>query len=170
MSAANTSPKFLTTPEAAAILRVPVATLYAWRHRGIGPPSARVGRRVLYRPEDLHKYVDERMVEGGQVAVPTPAARPPAKAVPLDLDDFESLPDSVRAALCIEDCAREVLEVLRLNDHYRSVMLSKPPVPAEVAANLLATVRELSVMVERLGSDAEGVAVRASVDVGQVDR
>ena len=43
-----------------AFLRTPVATLRYWRHRGIGPASFRLGRRVLYRSEDLHRWVDEQ--------------------------------------------------------------------------------------------------------------
>ena len=32
---------------------VPVATLYQWRHKGIGPKSRRVGRHLRYKPEDV---------------------------------------------------------------------------------------------------------------------
>lgn len=37
---------------------VPVATLRDWRLRGIGPKSARIGRRVAYRPEDVRAWID----------------------------------------------------------------------------------------------------------------
>jgi excisionase family DNA binding protein len=64
----ETRPQFLTTDEAADLLRVPKATLYAWRHRGVGPASARVGRRVLYRRADLDAYVAGLTVGGGGAA------------------------------------------------------------------------------------------------------
>ena len=43
----------LTITEAAELLRAPVATLRYWRHLGTGPDSFRLGRRVLYRRDDL---------------------------------------------------------------------------------------------------------------------
>ncbi|MCF6746660.1 MULTISPECIES: helix-turn-helix transcriptional regulator [Geodermatophilaceae] len=53
-------PDLLTIGEAAALLRAPVATLRYWRHLGTGPRSFRLGRRVLYRREDLYAWVDAR--------------------------------------------------------------------------------------------------------------
>lgn len=50
--------ELLTITEAADLLRAPVATLRYWRHRSIGPHSFRLGRRVLYRREDLHAWID----------------------------------------------------------------------------------------------------------------
>lgn len=50
----------LTVTEAAAFLRAPVATLRYWRHLGIGPDGFRLGRRVLYRREDLDRWVAEQ--------------------------------------------------------------------------------------------------------------
>ncbi len=50
----------LTLNEAAALLRTPVATLRYWRHLGMGPDGFRVGRRVLYRREDLDRWVSEQ--------------------------------------------------------------------------------------------------------------
>ena len=34
------------------------ATLYGWRHRGIGPKSTRLGRRVYYRRRDIEGWID----------------------------------------------------------------------------------------------------------------
>jgi DNA-binding transcriptional MerR regulator len=51
-------PKLLTIAEAADLVRAPVATLRYWRHRDIGPRSFRLGRRVLYRREDLSAWID----------------------------------------------------------------------------------------------------------------
>ena len=47
----------LTISEAAELLRAPVATLRYWRHLGSGPHSFRLGRRVLYRRDDLHAWI-----------------------------------------------------------------------------------------------------------------
>jgi hypothetical protein len=51
-------PELLTLTEAAHLLRAPVATLRYWRHRNIGPHSFRLGRRVLYRLDDLTTWID----------------------------------------------------------------------------------------------------------------
>ena len=51
-------PELLTITEAADLLRAPVATLRYWRHLGTGPASFRLGRRVLYRRDDLHTWID----------------------------------------------------------------------------------------------------------------
>jgi excisionase family DNA binding protein len=48
----------LAISEAAELLRAPVATLRYWRHLGSGPHSFRLGRRVLYRRDDLHAWID----------------------------------------------------------------------------------------------------------------
>lgn len=50
--------ELLTIAEAAQLLRAPVATLRYWRHLGTGPASFRLGRRVLYRSDDLRAWVD----------------------------------------------------------------------------------------------------------------
>ena len=50
----------LTTAEAAELVRCPVATLRYWRHRGGGPCSFRVGRRVLYRRVDVYEWITAR--------------------------------------------------------------------------------------------------------------
>ena len=61
----NTSrdPELLTITEAAELLRAPVATLRYWRHLGAGPRSFRLGRRVLYRREDLQAWIAQQRAE-----------------------------------------------------------------------------------------------------------
>ena len=54
-------PDLLTITEAAELLRAPVATLRYWRHLGTGPRSFRLGRRVLYRRDDLQAWVEEQL-------------------------------------------------------------------------------------------------------------
>ena len=53
----------LTITEAADLLRAPVATLRYWRHLGTGPRSFRLGRRVLYRRDDLHNWIAQQRAE-----------------------------------------------------------------------------------------------------------
>lgn len=51
-------PELLTITEAAELLRAPAATLRYWRQCDIGPRSFRLGRRGLYRREDLHAWIN----------------------------------------------------------------------------------------------------------------
>jgi excisionase family DNA binding protein len=53
--------ELLTIAEAAEFLRAPVATLRYWRHLGTGPRSFRLGRRVLYRRDDLQAWVEAQL-------------------------------------------------------------------------------------------------------------
>lgn len=53
-------PAFLTLPRAAAYLGISANTLYVWRHRRQGPPSFRMGRRVMYRVAALDDWVDQQ--------------------------------------------------------------------------------------------------------------
>ena len=70
-TAPHAAPDLLTITEAAELLRAPVATLRYWRHLGTGPRSFRLGRRVLYRRDDLHAWID---AQHGQVT-PSPENR-----------------------------------------------------------------------------------------------
>ncbi|MEU2513233.1 helix-turn-helix domain-containing protein [Streptomyces syringium] len=49
----------LTTEEAAMYLGVAPSTLRTWRHRRVGPPSFRVGSKVVYRLNSLDAYLTE---------------------------------------------------------------------------------------------------------------
>ncbi len=55
---ADHEPELLTITEAADLVRAPVATLRYWRHLRTGPRCFRLGRRVLYRREDLQAWID----------------------------------------------------------------------------------------------------------------
>ncbi|MGW1752227.1 helix-turn-helix transcriptional regulator [Streptomyces sp. NPDC002092] len=48
---------FLNLPKAAEYLGISPNTLYVWRHRRQGPPSFRMGRRVMYRIAALDAWV-----------------------------------------------------------------------------------------------------------------
>ncbi len=57
---ANSLPQLLTLDEAAAFLRTPAATLRYWRHLGIGPEGFRLGRRVVYRRNEIDRWIAEQ--------------------------------------------------------------------------------------------------------------
>jgi DNA-binding transcriptional MerR regulator len=61
---AEPTSQLLTIAEAALLLRAPVATLRYWRHLGTGPTSFRLGRRVVYRRDDLQAWIDARRDSG----------------------------------------------------------------------------------------------------------
>jgi predicted DNA-binding transcriptional regulator AlpA len=47
----------LTTQEVSERTRIPPETLRYFRHRGIGPKSFKLGRRVLYAAEDVEAWI-----------------------------------------------------------------------------------------------------------------
>jgi len=62
---------YLTTQEVAARFRTPIETVRYWRQQGQGPASFKVGRRVLYRREDVERWANERYAatsRGGDAA------------------------------------------------------------------------------------------------------
>ena len=71
----NHPAELLTIAEAAQLLRAPVATLRYWRHLGTGPHSFRLGRRVLYRRDDLRAWIDARCDQGMAERNPAPEAQ-----------------------------------------------------------------------------------------------
>lgn len=52
--------ELLLLPEAAAFLKRPETTLYAWRWRRQGPPSFKQGRLVCYWKSDLLQWLIEQ--------------------------------------------------------------------------------------------------------------
>ncbi|MEU3355247.1 helix-turn-helix domain-containing protein [Streptomyces sp. NPDC037389] len=56
---AGISRAVLTTDEAATYLGVAPSTLRTWRHRRVGPPSFRMGAKVVYRLAALDAYLVE---------------------------------------------------------------------------------------------------------------
>lgn len=56
--------KLLTLAEAAEKMRQPEATLRFWRHQGAtGPRSAKLGRRIFYREEDVQAWIDQQFAD-----------------------------------------------------------------------------------------------------------
>ncbi len=52
-----TSP-YMEASEVAELMKRPESTLSYWRHRGEGPPYAKVGRRVMYRRADVIAWLE----------------------------------------------------------------------------------------------------------------
>jgi len=63
----NDDDEILTPTEVAEWLRVPLATLYAWRHKKTGPPAAAVGRHIRFRRRDVEEWLRSRG-SGGDTA------------------------------------------------------------------------------------------------------
>ena len=52
--------RLMTLNEVSALLGIPVATLYRWRHRGEGPPGYRIGRHVRIRRAAVEAWIESR--------------------------------------------------------------------------------------------------------------
>jgi predicted DNA-binding transcriptional regulator AlpA len=52
--------RLLEPEDVAAMLRVPKSTLYAWRYRGEGPPSLRIGKHLRYKRQAILEWIDEQ--------------------------------------------------------------------------------------------------------------
>lgn len=57
--------RLLTLAEVAEATRTPLSTLRYWRHRGEGPRTFRLGRRVVAREVDVAQWVEARAAAGG---------------------------------------------------------------------------------------------------------
>lgn len=56
-------PKLLTLDEAAEMLRKSPAQMRWMRHNGIGPKGAKLGRRIMYREQDIIDWVNAAFEE-----------------------------------------------------------------------------------------------------------
>jgi excisionase family DNA binding protein len=54
--------EYLSTEGLAALLDVPVDTVYEWRKRRKGPPGAKVGRHLRFRRTDVDKWWAEQLL------------------------------------------------------------------------------------------------------------
>lgn len=57
----DTADRLLTVEELANYLDVPVATIYAWRHRRQGPLGFRVGKHLRFRWSDIEQWINDRI-------------------------------------------------------------------------------------------------------------
>jgi hypothetical protein len=53
----------MTRRELAAWIRTPPTTLAQWAWRGYGPPHVIVGRKALYRRQDVESWIKQREAE-----------------------------------------------------------------------------------------------------------
>lgn len=60
--------RLLTVMDLADYLGVPVATIYAWRYRGEGPPGFRVGRHVRFRRRDVEEWIKRQLKDASRSA------------------------------------------------------------------------------------------------------
>jgi excisionase family DNA binding protein len=49
-----------TIEDVAAFLRIPVPTLYQWRHKRIGPRAVKIGRHLRYDPAEVRAWLREQ--------------------------------------------------------------------------------------------------------------
>ena len=59
----NNLDPLLSAQQLADYLEVPIATLYAWRYRGEGPPGFRAGRHLRYRKSDIDRWINDRVLK-----------------------------------------------------------------------------------------------------------
>jgi len=52
--------EWLSVDDLAAWIGVPVKTIYAWRHRGVGPRAATLGRHLKFRRSDVEAWIAEQ--------------------------------------------------------------------------------------------------------------
>lgn len=52
-----------TKKEAAEFIGVPVNTLSFWIQQGTAPPSAKIGRRRMFREQDLRDWIDAKFAD-----------------------------------------------------------------------------------------------------------
>jgi predicted DNA-binding transcriptional regulator AlpA len=61
--------RYLRIPDVAERTGFSPNTLRAWRKRGVGPKSGKLGGTVIYRESDVQAWIDEQLQANG-----TPAA------------------------------------------------------------------------------------------------
>ncbi len=62
----ETLDRLLTPRQLAEYLEVPVATLYAWRYAGEGPPGFRIGKHLRYRSSAVDEWVRDQLETAGR--------------------------------------------------------------------------------------------------------
>ncbi len=76
MSTLTPQSSLLYTPdEAADILRTKARTLERWRHTGGGPVFLKIGRRVVYRQDDLEQWLAQQRREHTSTSIPPSTLR-----------------------------------------------------------------------------------------------
>jgi excisionase family DNA binding protein len=52
--------RLLSVQDVAALLQIPIKTIYDWRCRGVGPRPIRMGRYLRFDPADVARWVEQR--------------------------------------------------------------------------------------------------------------
>jgi DNA-binding transcriptional MerR regulator len=52
--------EYMSTQQVAGETGIPAATLRYWRHADIGPASFTLGRRVVYRRQEIERWIAEQ--------------------------------------------------------------------------------------------------------------
>jgi excisionase family DNA binding protein len=73
---AERHPPLASLDEVAGYLGKPKQTLRAWRHRGIGPKSFKVGTTVRYRWSDVDAWLELQAEQGNGPTVTAGSAAP----------------------------------------------------------------------------------------------
>ena len=50
----------LETDQAAALISRSGDTLRHWRRTNVGPPWAKIGRRIVYRQSDIERWIEQQ--------------------------------------------------------------------------------------------------------------
>lgn len=62
--AGEAADKLLTLSQVAERYNIHENSLRYWRAQGIGPKSARIGRRVMYRAGEVERWINEQFEQG----------------------------------------------------------------------------------------------------------
>lgn len=57
---ATTAAHFMSPEELAEYLGVPVASVYGWRYKSVGPRAVKVGRHLRYRVSDVEAWIESQ--------------------------------------------------------------------------------------------------------------
>jgi predicted DNA-binding transcriptional regulator AlpA len=63
LTAPLTDEPLMIAPEVATLTRIPINTLYHHRAIGTGIPSAKIGKRIVYRKSDVLDYIAAAFAE-----------------------------------------------------------------------------------------------------------
>jgi len=59
----NEADNYLHPEDVTEKFLIPTATLATWRHRGLGPPYLKAGRRVLYLESAVRAWLDSNTAD-----------------------------------------------------------------------------------------------------------
>jgi excisionase family DNA binding protein len=60
--AGSVAERSMSISDLAALLKVPVSTIYSWNRQGAGPPYYKIGKSLRYRGSDVLRWVKVNLV------------------------------------------------------------------------------------------------------------